>query len=344
MRRLPMRFKIDGKLLTACFLMATISAAQARDLTQDHAGSRDIPGIPRFADSVIIGYRLSEFDQTDIPTAKWDATPGKAFWEQSIQLEGKRTRILYLAPGNASSLEVIRNYQQALEKLDYQPLFQCSGFQECGKDVADFYVDEVHGKQLTDSHLLKYVYSGNSVQEPRVHVAKRSKPDADSYLFVFAAFQDNYADSDAGKRVAVFVEEVVTKPMQARMVLLDADELARGIGEEGRVALYGIQFDFDQASIRPESSPQLEQIAKMLSEQTDLSVFIVGHTDNQGGLDDNMDLSKRRAAEVVRSLISNYGILGERLTPMGVAGLAPIASNASEDGRARNRRVEMVAK
>jgi outer membrane protein OmpA-like peptidoglycan-associated protein len=182
------------------------------------------------------------------------------------------------------------------------------------------------------------------VQEPQIYVAHLSKPDAESYLFVFAAFQDNYADSEAGKRVAVFVEEVVARSMQERMVLLDAAELARGIGAEGRVALYGIHFDFDQASLRPESRPQLEQMARMLNEQPELPVFIVGHTDNQGSLEYNMDLSQRRAAEVVRALISNYGILGERLTPMGVAGLAPVASNASEEGRTRNRRVEMVAR
>ncbi|MBK5966503.1 flagellar motor protein MotB [Thiocystis minor] len=339
-----MRLDLGRRFLSACFLAAIATATPARDLTRDQSGASDLPGVPRFADSVIIGYRLSEFDQSEFPTAKWDDRPGKAFWSQSIKLEGRRTRLLYLAPANASSLEVIENYRRALEKLDYQPIFQCSGFEECGKDVASFYTDEAHGKKFTDSHLLKSVYSGNSVQEPRIHVARRSKPDGDSYVFVFAAFQDNYADSEAGKRVAVFVEEVVARPMQERMVLLDAGELARGIDAEGRVALYGIHFDVDQASLRPESRPQLEQMARMLSEQPELSVFIVGHTDNQGSLEYNMDLSQRRAAEVVRALISNYGILGERLTPMGVAGLAPVASNAGEEGRARNRRVEMVAK
>lgn len=321
-----------------------MTTAAAMSLTQDLPGAHDIPGIPRFADSVIIGYRVSEFDQSDLPTGKWAAKPGKPFWEQSTRLAGRRTRILYLAPGKASSLEVIKNYQKALAKLGYQSLFQCSGFQECGKEVASFYTDASHGKQLTDSHLLKQVYSASSVQEPRIQVGHLHKPDTDSYVFVFAAFQDNYADSDAGKRVAVFVEEILTKPMQERMVLLDSTELARGISETGRVALYGIHFDVDQSSIRPESRPQLEQMARMLSEQPELAVYVVGHTDNQGGLEYNMDLSRRRAAEIVHSLISDYGIPGERLTPMGVAGLAPVASNASEDGRARNRRVELVAR
>lgn len=331
-------------LIVAGFLAVSAVTALARDLTQDLPGSRDIPGIPRFAEAVIIGYRLSEFDRAEIPTGKWDDRPDKSFWEQFAAVEGRRTRILYLAPRDASALEVIGNYRQALDKLDYQPLFECSGFRDCGKDVAKFYTDPAHGKQLTDSHLLKYAYSGRSVQEPQILTARLNKPEGDSYVFVFAAFQDNYADSDAGDRVAVFVEEVQTKPLQDRMVLLDSSELARGLDQEGRVALYGILFDFDRASIRAESRPQLEQMARMLSEQPALSVYLVGHTDNQGTLDDNMELSRRRAEEVVRTLIANYGILGERLTPMGVADLAPLASNASEEGRARNRRVEMVAR
>jgi outer membrane protein OmpA-like peptidoglycan-associated protein len=132
--------------------------------------------------------------------------------------------------------------------------------------------------------------------------------------------------------------------MQQRMVLIEADELARGLSDEGRIALYGITFDFDRATIRPESRPQLQQMAELLRERQDLEVFIVGHTDNRGNLDYNMDLSKRRAEAVVEALADDYQITRSRLTPMGVASLAPVASNATEEGRAKNRRVELVAK
>ncbi len=330
--------------LVAVFLATITFTASAIDLTQDLPGARDRSGIPRFTGSVIIGYRFSDFDQSVMPLAKWETRSGKAFWKESTKLEGQRTRILYLAPNTASAPDIIKNYQQALEKLDYQMLFQCSGFQDCGKDVARFYTDETHGKKLTDSYFLKSVYSGTSVQEPQLLLTRLHTSDADSYVLVFAAFQDNYADSQAGDRVAVFLEELVTRPMQEPLVLLDANALTQGLDKEGRVALYGIQFDVGQARIRPESRPQLEQIARMLSEQPKLSVYLVGHTDSQGDLEYNLDLSKRRAAEVVQALITDYGIPGERLLAMGVAGLAPVASNASEEGRARNRRVEMVTR
>jgi outer membrane protein OmpA-like peptidoglycan-associated protein len=319
-------------------------SAQARDLTKDLPGSSDIAGIPRFADTVIIGYRFSEFDRSDIPTGPWDPDPGVRFWRDSLNLEGRRTRILYLAPPDASALEVIRNYQRSLEGLDYQPIFQCSGFRECGAKVADFYVDETHGKKLTDNNMLKNAYSGASVQDPQAFAAKRPGGDTESYIFIFAAYQDNYVEPDAGKRVAIFLEEVVTTPMQDRMILLDAAELERGISDAGRIALYGIYFDFDQATIRPESKPQLSEMAKLLREQPDLGVYIVGHTDNKGGLDYNLDLSKRRANAVVQALATDFQIARDRLTPMGVASLSPVSSNTTEAGRAKNRRVEMVAK
>lgn len=331
---------------SALFLIATtaIGLASARDLSGDIPGASDIPGIPRIADSVIIGYRFSRFDRTEIPTGLWQEGPEHSGWTQAQALEGRRTRLLYLAPPDASALEVARSYRQALEPLGYHTLFQCSGSDECGAKVADFYVDEAHGKKLTDNQMLKYVYSGYSVKEPNIYVAQGATDEGTSTLFVFAAYQDNYAEPDAGDRVAIFVEELLSEPLQTRMVLLDADSLAEGLEQDGRIAIHGVQFDFDQATIRPESQPQLEAMAALLHAQPELAVYIVGHTDDRGGLDYNMDLSQRRASAVVQALSGTYGIATARMTPMGVANLAPLASNATEAGRATNRRVELVTR
>ena len=106
--------------------------------------------------------------------------------------------------------------------------------------------------------------------------------------------------------------------------------------------IYGIQFDFDKAEIKPESEPQLKAIADLLATDGALRLDIVGHTDNQGGDDYNRDLSQRRAEAVVAALAGNYGIEQERLTPVGQGPSRPLASNESEDGRALNRRVELV--
>jgi outer membrane protein OmpA-like peptidoglycan-associated protein len=119
--------------------------------------------------------------------------------------------------------------------------------------------------------------------------------------------------------------------------------MAKGLGETGHIALYGIYFDTDKATLKPESRPTLEQIAKLLTTQPQLNVFIVGHTDNQGAYDYNVDLSRRRAEAVAAELARSYRIAPARLRTAGVGFLAPVGSNASDSGRALNRRVELVS-
>jgi outer membrane protein OmpA-like peptidoglycan-associated protein len=109
------------------------------------------------------------------------------------------------------------------------------------------------------------------------------------------------------------------------------------------VALYGIYFDTGKAELKPESRPQLDEMGKLLQAQPALKVYIVGHTDNQGSLEANLQLSQQRAQAVVAALAGTYKIDAKRLQARGVANLAPLAGNGNDAGRARNRRVELVA-
>ena len=130
--------------------------------------------------------------------------------------------------------------------------------------------------------------------------------------------------------------------MVQNMVVVKADEMSKAIASTGKVALYGILFDTNKADIKPESKPALDEIATLLKAQPNLKLHIVGHTDNVGGLESNMALSRRRAEAVMAALKGDYGIAAPRLTANGVAYLAPVAVNTSEEGRAKNRRVELV--
>jgi outer membrane protein OmpA-like peptidoglycan-associated protein len=132
------------------------------------------------------------------------------------------------------------------------------------------------------------------------------------------------------------------KPREQKMVLVKSEEMAKSINNAGRVALYGLLFDTNKADLKPESAPTLEQIAKLINGDPKLAVLIVGHTDNQGAYDYNIDLSKRRAETVVAALAKNYKVDAKRLRAAGVGMVAPAASNDTEDGRAKNRRVEVV--
>jgi outer membrane protein OmpA-like peptidoglycan-associated protein len=117
--------------------------------------------------------------------------------------------------------------------------------------------------------------------------------------------------------------------------------MARRITADGRIALYGILFDTDSATIRPESEATLAEVAKLLQVTPSLKLLVVGHTDTQGSFSYNRSLSQHRAESVAANLRAK-GIAADRLFPVGVSFAAPVASNASEDGRAKNRRVELV--
>lgn len=126
------------------------------------------------------------------------------------------------------------------------------------------------------------------------------------------------------------------------MALVDAAGMGGDIGSDGHVGLYGILFDTDSATLRPESDAQLGEIAKLLRAEGGLGLYVVGHTDDVGGYDHNRRLSTRRAKAVVDALTVRFGVPAARLHAAGVGFLAPVASNTSEEGRARNRRVELV--
>jgi outer membrane protein OmpA-like peptidoglycan-associated protein len=134
----------------------------------------------------------------------------------------------------------------------------------------------------------------------------------------------------------------VEKEAMKQEVTADAKFMAEGISSTGHVAIYGIYFDFNKSDAKPESEPALQEINKLLSSNTNLKVFIVGHTDNVGGVDYNMKLSQARADAVVKVLTAKYKVSPQRLKAYGVGQLAPVAPNKTEDGRAKNRRVELV--
>lgn len=135
---------------------------------------------------------------------------------------------------------------------------------------------------------------------------------------------------------------VSTQPMDERMVIVEAEQMKSTISGEGFIDLYGIQFAFDSAEIQEESAPTLKEIVTLLTDNPDLKLLIVGHTDNVGGYDYNQRLSQQRAQAVVRYLTTNHGIAADRLSAHGVGYAAPVASNQTDEGRAKNRRVVLV--
>lgn len=137
-------------------------------------------------------------------------------------------------------------------------------------------------------------------------------------------------------------ETIVVETVLKQEVVANAAALSSGLRSNGHAVVNGILFDTGKAEVKPESTPALDEVAKLLKQDAKLKIYVVGHTDNVGALAANMDLSKRRAASVVQFLITHYGVTADRLQPYGDGPYAPVASNASEEGRSLNRRVELV--
>jgi outer membrane protein OmpA-like peptidoglycan-associated protein len=327
-------FAVSVAMLTGRAALA--DTVPASDIPYGH----DHPVISRFAGSVLIDYEARDYDEIELPLGP--ATQGgniKTPYTRSEHVEGKVTRLAYLVPGNKTTLEVLRNYEQSLAAAGFQIQFQCGpGQGQGGCGGFDFATNVA--QHMFDSgskaHNLMNTTLRSTTGDTR-HLTARLKRPAGDELYASVT-----VSSQVGEPVGVLVQIVETKPMSTGEVLVDAKAMASSLDSQGRVALYGIHFDTDSAQIKPESEPTLTQMARYLTEHPQAKVFVVGHTDNVGALAHNEELSQRRADAVVKALTTQHEIAPGRVRAKGLASYAPLASNQTEEGRAQNRRVELV--
>ncbi len=307
-------------LFVGCLVLG-LSAPFTAGQDQDVEGSKDHPMISRYPGSVITRYLTKEFDEFTLPLGEV-VEAGK--FSKSQSLEGKITRIVYLAPQGRTVLEVFRNYQGALKKAGFETLFIC-GPQGCGSSIANAYASSPDNQDYWGpEHGIRYVS------------AKLARPEGDVYVSLL--IDDQGGDSRANAELYV----IEVKPMESDLITVNAASLANDINRTGHASVYGIYFDTGKADVKPESDATLKEVAKLLQGDPKLKLYVVGHTDNVGTLASNMDLSKRRGDAVVKVLATKYEIAAARLSAQGDGPTAPVASNDSEDGRAKNRRVELV--
>ena len=286
--------------------MLTVSEPAAADVP----GSADHPLIGRFEGSTITAYERLAFDEVAVARQP----------QEVATVEGAVTRLAYVYPEGTALVQVARNFEQQLGNEGFSVKLACSQ-NECG---GMSYEVEQFGNSPSWADRFNYRYIMGTLARPEG--------------VVHATFFGSVNNGIVQAVVTVTEEEAMGFEMVA------AEEMQSSIAETGRVALYGLHFAVDDATIQPESTPTLDEIARYLAANPDLSVVIVGHTDNQGTLPYNLDLSARRAAAVRDALVEGYSIASERLSHAGAGFLAPVATNTTEDGRALNRRVEIIAR
>ncbi|MES2907242.1 MAG: OmpA family protein [Pseudomonadota bacterium] len=342
--------KFRAALACFVFLLVTPAAAQTlqTEMRKDAAGARDAVLIGRFEGSFILGQQVKKFDELNIPLSP--EKNGKP--ENNVTPQGRVTRTLYVAPEERSTLEITKLYQDALTSQGFEIVFQCSK-DECGDDFKDMMYGSKERKIINAAYGQKpaprpSLVDGalEYVRDIRYLAAKKTGDSDDTWVTIYAAVQTGGSNGDTSTALTgstqALIEIVEPKASDAKLVTLGAEEIKSSLDKTGRVAFYGVTFDFDKATIKPESEPQLAEMAKFLIANADVKAYVTGHTDNKGTLDYNIKLSGDRAAAVMNALVKTYKIDSKRLTARGLASLAPVASNASEEGQAKNRRVELV--
>lgn len=308
-------------------VLLTILIAGSIFAQNDEAGSKDHPLISRFPGSSILVFDMKNFDVYIAPLGKME----KGALKKSQKLEGKVTQITYAAPLESSILEIFRNYESALKNAGFVTLFN-------GKknELGDKWLDK-----FLKATARAYRYGGEGLDirlddEFSYMAAKMTRAEGDVYVALCVG------SSWFQKFPVVQLDIIEVKPMETGLVKVNAEALAKDIEQTGHASIYGIYFDTAKADVNPQSEEALAEIAKLLEQDRTLNLYVVGHTDNVGTLTSNMDLSQRRAEAVVKVLVSKYGIGADRLYAAGVGPLSPVLANKIEEGRAKNRRVELV--
>jgi OOP family OmpA-OmpF porin len=342
-------------VLVLATLIATPACAQRPEdlLTRDLRGAADHPLVGRYQGSALLAQTVKAYDELVLPAGPAE---GRTFSSNQkfaaiVTAQGKVTRTIYVAPPGRSSLEVTANFTDAVAGKGFETVFSCTGT-TCGESFSLLKYrwnkpeTKVQGENYEHQRKLMVDAVFDQLIELRYSLFRKSSAEGDTYVAVYGGLHrgGTFGDNSTAlqDRVGVLVEVVEPRVMDRAMVVVSAAEIGGKVATEGRAVFYGIQFDFDKADIKPESDKQLAEMAKYLQGNPQGRVYIIGHSDNKGTLDYNVGLSNRRAEAVVRTLASRFRIDAKRLTPRGLGPLAPVASNRTEDGQAKNRRVEMV--
>lgn len=282
---------------------------------KDKEGSKDHSLVPRFKNAAIYDYEEKSFDLYTLPTGSY--ANGK--YAATKEVEGKVYRIFYTLPtSSGTTYEIFSNYKKALSAEGATILFSCKNVSECGKEF--WY-------HLSDKYLMPAYYG----EDLAFLAANFSKDGKVYYITVLAG----YGLGEQGYEIHV----IEADEMQQHVSL---SGIEKAMNSDGKMPFYGILFDTGSDILKPSATTELQLIAEYLKKNSTKKIYVVGHTDNTGNFEGNMSLSEKRALAVVATLVQKYGISNSRLKAVGVGPVAPVRKNTTDDGRKKNRRVEIV--
>jgi len=290
--------------------------------SSDIEGGKDHALISRFDNSVIEWYQIKNFDRYYMLSLKGNQL-------DKYQIDGKITRIQYSTLPEHSVFEIYKSYENTLKDAEFDILLTLDKT-NCGINLTEqLYIGEFNG--------LNALPAGKSI-----------KPDYKEGLFAYLSAKKKFDDKEV--YIVVYVTErhfpLITLDVVEVQTLkkdgISVKDISRGINENGKIAIYNIYFDSGKYEIKPESKKALQNIADYLNLNKDSQYIIVGHTDNEGNFEQNIKLSQKRAESIKNILVEDYNVEEEQLLIFGVGSVAPLANNNTKEGKAKNRRVEIV--
>lgn len=314
-------------------IVASLFSVLALFAQADKSDCKDHPVISRYPGAVIEYCDIKNHSEFAIATGPETGYRTIGKW---TNVAGKQTRIYYSLKGDKIVSEVYQNYLTALKGNSFQLL-----------------ANKMHQERNVSTDIggnawLITFYKSNSFPTNagiKINMGSGSL----GGTFYIAAKKGNVYIAISGKRYSdaetvVLLDVVEAIEMEDNLITVNAGFIAEKLFKEGKIALDGILFDHDKATLQEASTPILNEIATFLKANPSVVIFVVGHTDITGDVQYNIDLSNQRAIAVKDYLINQHQIAGSRLLPHGVGPLAPVDNNATEPGKQKNRRVELVLK
>lgn len=299
---------------------------------KDKEGLQDLALLARFPGSYILDRQENDFAEAQYPMAPNTQSQPKEF--QALSVSGKITTLIYQIPKTVttSTTKVFRSYENALVRAGFKTDLSCSGEKKtCGYFFHRAFIN-THSRKKHYQNLL--LYTNFNTQDFYLYTGRLRRGSKTIYALITVAKLND--------EIQYALDIIEEQSLITEEVTVSLETLAQDIRDTGKAVLGGLYFDHNSKNLLPTSESALKVIATFLGQQAENKFLVVGHTDNVGGFNFNENLSLGRALSVTKTLIDTYNIPAQQLKPYGVAFAAPVMSNATEAGRARNRRVELI--
>lgn len=312
------------------FISASLNAQRRTDIE----GGKDYPLISRFEGSIMEFFKETKWGSYKLPVNE----KGNLDWDKPQVIEGKVVRIQYSVAKDNNSEYVMQNYKAAFKASGFTVLIAIAtdqlGFSNRPHSWGDkYYRSGLYGNDGLNNDIFGMGIGLPSWKNDHSFIAAKGHKDGkEIFAIVYIVVDNDYT---------LITQDIIEKQL-LETGKVTAEIVSKGIQNDGHIAIYDILFETGKWDIKPESEQVFRNIAEYMNSNPAKKFYIVGHTDNVGDFEANMTLSENRAKSVLNELVVKHGVKAENLKAYGVSSLAPVANNATEEGRKKNRRVDIV--